>query len=672
MWLFLLRRLGQGVLLVSLLFLCLDCSRSLLWEPPNPATSSCNPEKGNFATHPDWQRFLTGAKQDLGGSQACLQVAWGETFLQKSQTTLVRFSSIGEIKSVDGSEYTSLPLPPVTQSQSLRMRLFLFPPSVSQHPDICSGPMNNVDYDCLASSQQSSCLMFLEMQPSNPHFSGRWLPIPNHPDSSCVMFLRPEQKEAPVEPDTATDAGPQDLTSEAPEQTPKTQWLMAFGGDVEDRVHDMVVGAEGDIYITGVVEGLATFDKQIVGFGGKDIFVAKLSSQGEFKWVRLAGSRQDDAAYSITLDPQNNVYISGTAAASARFGTLVLSDIVGAGKPFVAKLNSKGDWLWSMAPSGVGGGEIVDIVHNQKDTLYLSGVMRGENNFGSIKTFIPLAEIWRQFVAAMTPDGSWKWVTQTKRSRWTQNENPGYYTEAPRLAVSDQDELFLVGSFEETFTLGTTTLQAKGPYNIYTASLDSKGSWKWVNMAASSSEAFATNIALNSLNQLFVTGRFRENLTFGQTQLTAGSYDSNQIFVAAMSQGGVWQWALQSSGPGQQSSFGLAIDSSGNPYIAGMLEKTSMFAGLTAKVILDRSLFVAKVNASQKQWEWVSVGGGTPFGQTPVSRLSTGDLVTSIAIPSSGDLYLAGTINEPMWGKLKATPVTKAFHAFVAKNVNRP
>ena len=92
-----------------------------------------------------------------------------------------------------------------------------------------------------------------------------------------------------------------------------------LSGSDEDWATDVTTDLMGNIYIVGTTGSSNFFQnnsEQPTNNGGSryyDIFVAKISSQGVIEWCRYFGGNQDDWGYSIGVDSNQNVYITGSS-----------------------------------------------------------------------------------------------------------------------------------------------------------------------------------------------------------------------------------------------------------------------------------------------------------------------------------------------------------------------
>ena len=93
-------------------------------------------------------------------------------------------------------------------------------------------------------------------------------------------------------------------------------WAKRIGGISADRGTSIAVDAAGDVFITGYFHGTVDFNPgtwvyNLVSAGGRDIFICKISSSGNFIWAKQIGGSSDDRGLSVTTDLSGNVHASG-------------------------------------------------------------------------------------------------------------------------------------------------------------------------------------------------------------------------------------------------------------------------------------------------------------------------------------------------------------------------
>jgi hypothetical protein len=161
-------------------------------------------------------------------------------------------------------------------------------------------------------------------------------------------------------------------------------WASSAGSpNVDDVGKGIVVDCKGNSYVTGYFQDTSTFGSNVItSMGRKDIFVAKIDTNGNWLWARGAGDVADDSGLAVSVDCEGNAYATGFFSGTVTFGPHTLT-ASGANDVFVAKLNCDGDWIWVKNPDmstsfEEGKGITVDCYGN----VYITGQFNGTATFG--------------------------------------------------------------------------------------------------------------------------------------------------------------------------------------------------------------------------------------------------------------------------------------------------
>ncbi|MDQ3101952.1 MAG: SBBP repeat-containing protein, partial [Bacteroidota bacterium] len=156
-------------------------------------------------------------------------------------------------------------------------------------------------------------------------------------------------------------------------------WARAFGTTGDDVAHSIAVGNNGDVITAGYFEGTMDVDPGpdefiLTSNGEIDIYVQKLTSDGEFMWAFNVGGTGSDNAKSISIDPLGNIYVAGAFNATADFdpgtGTTELMS-AGTYDIFLAKYLSDGSLLWAKSFGGSEYEEATSMVVAPSGNVYL-------------------------------------------------------------------------------------------------------------------------------------------------------------------------------------------------------------------------------------------------------------------------------------------------------------
>lgn len=193
-------------------------------------------------------------------------------------------------------------------------------------------------------------------------------------------------------------------------------WAVAMGGTGTDVGTDIAVDAAGGIYTTGSFQGTADFDPgggvaNRSSAGSDDIFVVKLTTDGNFIWASTMGGTNADVGLGIAVDGSGNAHTTGFFQSPADFdpgaGTRNLAG-AGGNDIFVSKLDFNGNYLWAKGLGGpstdVGEGIAVDA----GGSVYTTGFFRGKADFNPGAGSTPLTSAGDSdiFVSQLDSEGN--------------------------------------------------------------------------------------------------------------------------------------------------------------------------------------------------------------------------------------------------------------------------
>jgi hypothetical protein len=303
-------------------------------------------------------------------------------------------------------------------------------------------------------------------------------------------------------------------------------WAKRAGGNDYEKALGITYDNAGNVLICGLFRGAATFGgtTTIYSSGENDIFVAKYDANGNFLWVKKAGSAGRDEAKSIKCDAYGNIYISGMYKNGCTFGSQWLSSPGSYFNMFVAKYSSGGSLQWVKT----GGGNYDDVgwslALDNYGKIYVTGEFNATANFSG-------QTIWTTgsadvFVACYDPNGNIQWIRKAGGSQ----------TDRARGIAVAGNKIYITGQFGGTAYFGPYTKYAADNSDIFIACLDNYGTFKWALSAGGSPDAAeelgyesGNAIAAQTNGNVYATGSMLNGATFGSTSLSA--YTRTDVFV---------------------------------------------------------------------------------------------------------------------------------------------
>ncbi|MCK4654382.1 MAG: SBBP repeat-containing protein [Candidatus Cloacimonetes bacterium] len=444
-------------------------------------------------------------------------------------------------------------------------------------------------------------------------------------------------------------------------QAPEWQWAAKAGGIEWDNGWSITIDTSGNLYVTGWFRDSASFGSNILtSSGGDNIFVAKISSDGNWLWANSVSGSDDGWSCSITVDTSGSLYFTGGFEGTANFGSTTLTSN-GSGDIFVAKVSSDGSWLWANNAGGNGWDRGRGISVDNFGDLYITGGFSGTASFDDI-VLTSNGGYNDIFTAKMSSDGNWLWANNAGGNDWDLSKS---------ITIDPSGNSYIIGYFYVTANFDDITLTSNGDRDIFIAMMSSDGNWVWADNAGGNDWDSGFSIAIDNSGNLYVTGFFASTASFGPTTLTSSGGDD--IFVAKMDLGGNWLWARSAGGSSVWDwSRCITVDSSENLYITGDFEGTASFGETTLTSFGNGDIFVAKIN-SDGNWAWALNAGGISSDQSYGITVDTFENLyvtgyfagtasfgsTMLTSEGSGDIFVA-KLNSSVFAENEISPTVNS------------
>jgi hypothetical protein len=387
------------------------------------------------------------------------------------------------------------------------------------------------------------------------------------------------------------------------------------GGNDEENGHDIAIDSAGNAYITGNTDSFETSFPDGDGFGALtgadtsfnlgtyDGYVVKINPAGTaLLYCSYIGGDANDQGVGIVVDSAGNAYVSGVTASTEAtfpdgdgFGVVGGPDLTyngGTFDAFVAKLNPAGTTLLYCGYVGGSGrdiGERIDI--DSLGNAYLVGI-----------------------------------------------------TDSTEASFPDGDGFGALGGPDTTYNGGIS--------DAFVAKVDSTGAaLVYASYVGGSGEDIGRDIAVDGSNNAYITGEtdsteatFPDGDGFGALGgIDLTSNGGQDGFVAKVNAAGTsFVYAGYIGGSGNDQSFGIAVDSAGNAYLAGAAGSSQTTfpdgdGGLTGGPDLTfnggtTDAFAAKLNAAGTSFAYIGYIGG-----------ANDDSASGVALDSAGNAFVIGT-----------------------------
>jgi len=203
-----------------------------------------------------------------------------------------------------------------------------------------------------------------------------------------------------------TSAGAADIFVASFDPTGAHRWSKGFGAaNDEDAGRGVAVDKDGNTFITGVFVGKVDFGGGALQSNGGDVFLASYGPSGVYRWAKsFAGTAWDDSM-AVAVDGDGNVAVTGIMEGTINFGGAPLAT-AGGTDIFVASFDAKGTHRWS-SRFGSTGDDFGLGVAADSGNVFVTGTFEGAVDFGG--GALQSAGLADVFVASYGPTGTHRW-----------------------------------------------------------------------------------------------------------------------------------------------------------------------------------------------------------------------------------------------------------------------
>ncbi len=316
-------------------------------------------------------------------------------------------------------------------------------------------------------------------------------------------------------------------------------WGKYIGSTGQDVGNNIVVDNSDNIYVLGTYNGTVNFNPNgtggtVTSNGNRDIFLLKLNSNGDFIWVKSIGANGDENAFSLKVDNNNNLYISGVFYNTVDFGlgtSPKLETSIGYSDAFVLKLDNNGDYIWVNTYGNANQDYAGEILLSSTNEVYIAGGFANTVDFeyGPGSTTLTSAGGFfglDSYLLKLNTLGQFVWVKNTATSIgdvfvWQSK-------------MDNMGNIYNIGSVENTtdFDPSSTVNDASTSPTSSTSfiqKLDSDGNLVWVKL---NGDLQTRQLTFTSSNNLLLVGEFNGTQDFDLGSNLFNLTPVNSIYAA--------------------------------------------------------------------------------------------------------------------------------------------
>lgn len=366
-----------------------------------------------------------------------------------------------------------------------------------------------------------------------------------------------------------------------------------------------------------------------VSLGGQTI-----ASQGSTD-VFVAGEGDTSTSVSVNVNTQDGTAVAGVdytalsssfAWAAGSYGAQtkpvnILVSGATTNRTFTVSLSGGSGGPWAQGFGGAANNDFGSAVTTDASgNIYLVGFFVGPATFGG-STLNGRGMVLAKYNSAGVHQWSFPFQSTT-----TVNPNS--------IALDSAGNILVAGFFNDTVNFGGGNVTSAGSADAFVAKYTSAGSFVWVKTFGSTSSEGFNAVAVDSANNVLVTGWFTGTVSYGgPTPLTSSFAGFAQnVVLAKYNSAGAWQWATNFTSTYYNSGASVNVDGSDNVLFSGAFFQSINFGGGVLNAVSNTyaTIFVAKVN-SAGVYQWAKAHAG-PSSQNVVAGV----------VDHNGDLIIGG------------------------------
>lgn len=425
-------------------------------------------------------------------------------------------------------------------------------------------------------------------------------------------------------------------------------WVRQLRATGSSEVRDLEADDEGNLFIIGYL--LRTMypneDDQSISItsnveNSSDIFTASYDQDGNYRWAQQFGSFSVDSGRAIAVG-EANIYVTGVFSQTADLdpseNTFEVIHPSSGQRMFVASYDKlDGSFVWGFSIDGSGTFDLsYDIDLDDQENIYLTGAMRGTNDFDPGPGVFPLTGNGSNddiFLASYNSIGDFRWA-------WSTGSSSADYGTSVHWR---NNSVYLTGIFRSTVDfepgLGTTNQTSQGNDDVFVGSYAaSDGSLEQVITFGGTGNDFAGAITTGSSGEIYITGAINGTANLNPLGSPAELVSTgSEAFVARYSNTFLHEWSRLM--PSETLSEGNALAVSNDKLtVAGRYRGTTDFnvGGSPFNLISGNTdrVFAAQYDLMDGAFSdaWI------------VTRVETGgnDELSHVRLSSTEDVYVAG------------------------------
>jgi len=333
--------------------------------------------------------------------------------------------------------------------------------------------------------------------------------------------------------------------------------------------------SNGNLYIMGGFKDSVDIDPgtgvhMLYSNGGYDVFILKLTANGNFIWGKSFGGAEDDAISDIATDLQGNVYTHGFFEGAVDFDPGIGTSYLGSTNSniesaFLQKFDKYGNFIWVKAFSAneyaYCKGKLIDI--DSYGNVYFTGLFVGNVDFDPGQgTSYPPANNSSMYLVKLDSMGNFIWA------RFSAKVGISGYASPDAMKVDRFNNIYTTGknSGPIDYDPGPDTLLLYG--SAFIQKYDQNGYFLWAKSYGYRDSPMS--LATDTFGNVYSTGLFRDSTDLDPGPDTLVFYTTYGAYIQKLNPMGNLLWAgVLLPNNGWSIAYNIFVDNAENIFVGG-------------------------------------------------------------------------------------------------------
>lgn len=306
-----------------------------------------------------------------------------------------------------------------------------------------------------------------------------------------------------------------------------------FGNEGSDSIEDMEALPDGSVVAIGTfTESIQLGSFEFEALGRQDLWIAHFDALGNITWALQGGSTREDENSDLQIDPDGNIYWSGSFWGVGFFGDSTLTPPLSNKSLFLLKLTPFGEITQATTFHGSGAKEIGELAFDASSNIFLTG--NYSDTLFQKNSFWTASQEGNIFAAKLNSNFEMEWLQTIESNGIVASKS---------LALLPQNELIISGDFQGTLFLNNDSIRTRTPdEDLFFIKFESDGTPIHLQRAGGVFPSLCKKVVADDDGNFHISGTHRGLIQTDSTFQIATNGQNDNFFILSFDQNFKTRW----------------------------------------------------------------------------------------------------------------------------------